>query len=661
MPAMYQAREYKTDADKVKVYDHRISQAQKAFEKWRPMAEKWVSRYQNHAELAQYTPRGHRVSVPVGTSVIDSLFSSLTATDVDVMVEADGAGTADQEYLATAALSKEWDRCKVNERASGSIKDTLLVGLGWVKVSFDYYASEQEIPRADEDIIAELDSILAKAEEDGTTVDVDLVAQNIEVTVAGTVVTRSRIVVDYVAWDQMLFDPTAKRVEDIRWFVQVSKLQPEEVRENPVWREYCKKAGTLRKLEALKGDCHLDETILGEGVKAIDEDMRVTVYEIHDLETGTVCTKAHQADFLLNEAPEPFAINDDMEDRSPFVPCILRRTPGRVRGTSDMELMLPTLQQLDLYHSRLATFVERYAPKVMAEEGTFTAGGKRALGSPEYGAVVELSKTRSANQVPIPFTPPVMPSEVYGVPEKLEQALYDATGVNELKRGLFPDRRRTATETAEVVNASAARQAEKRVGLERFYGAIARRMLQLMQMFYTGEQMVRYMDYEGPVEWKWTADDIVFETKLEVLLTPKEVRDRQALRDEALAILNVYGPLMQPDPATGVRMVDPTTLIRIVSEKMGLRRRDIAMLIPTAFQQQMQALAAQQAAAGMASAAAGLPRPDMVPGPGSEQELAAAVNGGTIPPEVLAAATGTVPANAGAVERVSESAGVITT
>jgi hypothetical protein len=225
-------------------------------------------------------------------------------------------------------------------------------------------------------------------------------------------------------------------------------------------------------------------------------------------------------------------------------------------------------------------------------------------------------------------------------------------------RGLFPDRKRTATETAEVVSASAARQAEKRVQLERFYEAVGRRMLQLMQMFYTEERMVRYIDWEGPVEWGWTADDIVFETQLEIALTPKETKNWLTRRDDALATLNVLGPLAQPGP-DGSSVVDLPSLLRYVLTELGLPRRVIIELLNLPEEQQMQQMAALQSQAAQQGAAAGVPRPDMVAGPMDPAQLAAAVNQGQLPPEIVAAAQGNTPVTPQATEAVSENAGVI--
>ena len=126
-------------------------------------------------------------------------------------------------------------------------------------------------------------------------------------------------------------------------------------------------------------------------------------------------------------------------------------------------------------------------------EDALTPEGKTALSNTEYGAYVSIAREADASQVQA-MSPPVLPSEAFDMEQRIQQSIYEATGANELMRGLFPDRKRTATETSEVVSASNARQSEKRNTLQEFWENIAWRILQLMQMFYDQPRMVRFVD-----------------------------------------------------------------------------------------------------------------------------------------------------------------------
>jgi hypothetical protein len=658
MAEMY--RTYQNDEHKAKVYSRRLMQAEEANKKWHPQVKKYVERYDAVKQATQLTGDGHHVGVPAPIAIVDSLYASMTATEVDLVVSSRGAGSDDQAYVATEALSYEWERCKVNRRSNKSVKDSLLGGLGWVKVGYEYYESEEELPRWQEDIDREVRAMFAQAEEAGgkNIPTADEIMRAVPITEVVNTVLKDRVVVDYVPWDMVLWDPTAKNIEDVGWVAQKSYMTPEEVKQDPLFKEYCASRRTTRKLKDVKADTTINPDVIGDNRTPEDEEDRCTLYTVWDFGTGTACTFQKNADFILNEAPNPFAINDDPEDKSPFVALILRDTPSRVRGVSTMEVLQATNLELDLYHSKLGTYLERMAPKVLAEARAFSPAGKKAMRSQEIGAVVELEEGHTVAEVTDLKVPTLM-SEMYAMPDKLEQAMREASGVNELMRGLFPDRKRTATETSEVVTASSARQAEARTALERFYLDIARRILQLMQMFYTKDRVMRLTDEAGDIPWEWNADDIAFEFDLDIALTPKEAQSWQTRSDRALANLNVLGPFAQPGP-DGSSPVNITELLRYTMQELNMPRKVMHKVLSLPEDQQRQAMGALQTQAAQAQAAQGVvPSPAGVPGPLDAGALAAAANQGTIPPELLAAAQGPgTPGSPQAVERVSEDVGV---
>jgi len=661
--AAEQYKLYKTDEDKATAYDHRLQQAERHNEKWQVKVRKDLARYEAIHQPEQSTADGHEISgsTPFVVGNIDSMFSSMTAVEVDFVVTAKGTATDDQAYVATAALNQEWDHTKATERGNEAIKDGLLTGWGFVKVGYAYAEVEQEVPRERDDIAAEVSRLITEAEAAGEVApDANTIMSLVPLTEIKTVPLTDRIVVDYVPWDMLLVDPTAKRWGDVKWVAQKQLMLPEEVKNDPSFRQYCASRRQLKKLDDLKADSSIDKDIIGELATPAKDDERVTVYTIFDVETGNVCVKVKNAKWLLNEGVNAFAMEDETEDKLPYVPFIPRLAKSQIRGISEMQVLRGVAEEIDLYHSRLGTYLERMAPRVIAAARVFTEAGKKAMKSQEYGVVVELEEGKSPKDDVVPFNPPALMSEMYNMPEKLEQRGRDATGVSELMRGLFPDRKRTATETSQVVVSSAARQAEKRNQLELFWRNIAKRILKLMQMFYEQERVVRLSDIAGDVPWAWSAEDITFEFGMDISLTPRETKSWQERKDDAITVLNIVGPLaMTPDPTTGAPPVRVTELLRWVLLEMNIPRRVVQMVLALPEEQQRAALGALQTQAAQAQAQAGVPRPDMLPGPMNAQALAASANTGTIPPEILAAAVGASPATPGAAEQVSEQMGVI--
>lgn len=662
--ATEQYKKFASDEQKAVSYDRRLKQAEAAIEKWHKKVHTDISRYEATQQPAQRTADGHEISgsTPFIVGNIDSMYSAMTAVEVDLVVTAKGQATDEQAYVATAALNQEWDHTKTPERGNEAIKDGLLVGIGVAKVGYEFVEVEQEVVREDEDVKREIEQLVAEAQAAGKEApDFNQIADAVPLTEVRNVTLADRVVVDYVPWDMLLCDPDAKRWGDMRWIAEKRSMTIDEVKNDPSFREYCASRRQLKKLDDLKADTSIDRGAVLPFVKTDEKtDGRVTVYTIYDLETGTVCVKAKGAKWLLSENVNPFAMEDEVEDKLPYVPFIPRKAKSRIRGISELDVLRGTAEEIDLYHSRLGTYLERMAPKIIATAGAFTPAGKKALKSQEYGAVVELEQTKNVRDDILPFSPPQLMSEMYQMAEKLEQGGRDATGVSELMRGLFPDRKRTATETAQVVSSSAARQAEKRTNLELFWLNIAKRILKLMQQFYTAERVVRLSDAGGDVPWVWTAEDITFEFGLDINLTPKETRSWQERKDDAITVLNLVGPLaMTPDPTTGAPPVRVTEMLRWILQELNIPRRVIQMILALPEEQQRAALGTLQNQAAQAQAQAGVPRPDMIPGPMNAQALAQSANMGTIPPEILAAAAGASPTTPGAAETVAQQLGTI--
>jgi hypothetical protein len=195
--------------------------------------------------------------------------------------------------------------------------------------------------------------------------------------------------------------------------------------------------------------------------------------------------------------------------------------------------------------------------------------------------------------------------------------------VSEVARGVFPDRKRTATETAEVVSAASARQSEKRNLMEEFYGNIARRILHMMQTFYDTERISKLVDVEGDIEWAWSNEDVTMDVALEVVLAPKQPRDSAWREERALKLVNFVAPIIQ-QPA-----LHP--MARLALKEMGYSMEVIRTVLPT--EEELARLQEQQAqqeadAAGMAAeaqavgAASGDPTiPGGVNGPPAEMSM----------------------------------------
>lgn len=568
-------RIYNSDEAQLNAYRRRLEIADQKVKGWHGEAKDQLSRYRNEAKVQQFSQQGHRVSVPAILSVVDAMYSGLTATEIDVNAVNRGIATREQAQIAAQALSEAWRETKAAEKAEAAIKDSLIVDIGWVKVGYDFAEETRVEPRSDEDIAADVQNLIFEALQAGEEAPTpDQIAELVPTTEEVTEVLRDRIVVDHVPWDMIRWDPEAKRIEDIRWIAQYVRMHPEEVKANVAFRNFVKgtRGGGIKKLDKLSPDESLAEEEVGE-VPRSEADDRITLVEFWDFETGTVSVFPRHGDFFLDQRPNPFAIKLDLIDKNPFVPIVIRSDPENVRGIGDVRVALPSHDELNFYRSELANYLERHKAKIIGPEGGLTEAGRKALGSRTHGDYVETAREVPPGSI-VPLVPPPLPQEAFEMEQRIEDSIREATGVNELMRGLFPQRRQTATAIQEVSTQSSVRQAEKRTRLERFYDNIARRVLTLMQLFYDVPRVSRMVGESVEEVWVWDAEAITAELDLEVILTPKEPRTNQERQDNAMKFLNLV--LALPDT-----LVDHREAIRWALEESQLPRDVIETIIRT--------------------------------------------------------------------------------
>lgn len=572
-------RVYADEETMLKVYARRLGIADAKHDRGAPEREHFVKRYRGELDEDQITDEGHRVSVTQGVAIIDTMFSSMTAVDVEYGLKAIGHGTRAQVLTAQQAMNQTWRDTKGQRRTKRAIKDALLTDIGWVKVYYDYQEDVTLADKPDEALKAE---ILDVAEQTGKTPQQVVDDGDVKAVEQQTIIVRDRVCVDYVKWDHVRYDPGAKYIEDVRWVAQYTRMPVPEVTRNPQYRAFVEdRYGVTegqRLLDDLEGDSVVStglegsyDDIEGLGTEEDDDDVRVTVVEMWDFETGLVTVyPRNQTDLILHQRLNPLMFNPDLEERNPFKPLIVRDDPENLEGLGDMRVIFPALEEMDEYRSNIAEHVSRSIPKVVGPARAFSAQGKKAFESQVWGEYVGLEEGHSYQELGFPQPAPLT-QEVYGVPQTIQNEMRDATGANEVFRGVFTDKRTTATETQYVAEGGERRQAERRSTLEEWYADIGRTMLQLMQLFYTAERMARFTDDAGnEFEWAWNEQDIAMEMDLDIQLTPHENLTRDQRVERALRIGNLGLALPEFDRGEWLKFtyeemgLDPETVRRLV-------------------------------------------------------------------------------------------------
>ena len=585
---------YKDNTAKLNSYMHRIARGKKQWESFSAEVEHNISRYENEQEneIPWSEEWGaYEQLVPSGAATIDSLFAALTAVQVDVTVDNTAHGTPEQRRIAERGIDEVWNEQDVAQKSEYVTKDALLASIGWMKVGYEYRTRMVRKPLDPEERDDETDAIYAEAESAGEAPpDPNYVADAVAAMTKEVEQTLAdRVTVSYIPVDMLLWDDTARTPDDIRWHCEIEEVPPHEVWDNEDFLEYVKEhGGTEADVKNIKPDTFLSKIQETKSMRKQTadhgDDERITLYRFYDYETGTICTFAKGGKIILLEQPNPFAFQPDLKDRSPFVPLVLRSHPKRVRGISDMTLIEPLLDELNHYRSKMAAYVAQFEPKWMGPDDALTPDGREAISSTNPGDYVGLTSGYRKDDVG-PVVPPQLPSEVLEMVGMIINDIREATGVSELMRGIFPDRKRTATETTEVVAASTARQSEKRNAMERFFLGIAKRILILMMMWYDDTRVSRLAEVDADEVWEWTGEDIVMEANLQVHLQPREIRSAQQRKEDAMFLMNVLGPFEE---------VDKKELAFFVLSEMGFDRGTVRRLLK--LDEQMQAEKQQQVA-----------------------------------------------------------------
>jgi hypothetical protein len=601
-------RVYDNEETMLKIYARRLSIADKKFDKLEPARDEFFSRYREEGKEAQFTSRGHRITSGIGTGIIDTLYSSMVAVDVEFICRALGHGTRSQAYVATEGLNQAWRDTKGQKRCKKAVKDALIADVGWVKVYYDYQTDVMTKDRPDAAIKAEMEELFGKDK----TLTAEKLAEMVPTRADETVVMRDRVCVDYVPWKLVRYDPTAKAIEDIRWVAQYTPQPKTEVVYNPTWRAFVLdrygEAEGKKLLDDLQGDTSLltglenDPGTMSTVPKDdFADDSRVTVVEMWDFETGLVTVfPRDRQDLVLYQRLNPLMANLDLEDRNPFKPLMAREVSDEFEGLGDARLIQNGLEELDEYRSNIATHVARSIPKYFGPENGLTKAGKKALESPEWGAYVETSNQVQPAGI---WTPdiPVLAQQVYDVPGQIAEELKEATGATDTMRGVFTSKRQTAAETQLVTGKGDLRQSERRGLLEEWYLAIARTMLQLIQLYYDTKRMQRFVTETGEeFTWEWDREDVAMEADIDIAITPSE----NLTRDERLQRMMLVMNLLIPLPETS-----RPDLIRAVLRETGiLSEEDILKLVKS--QEEIQK---EQQAAELETVLSARPGPEGAP------------------------------------------------
>ena len=558
------------------------------------------------------------IAVNIAFSTVNVIAPAVSVNHPKIVVVPNKPEDEDRAVFVEAVVNHLWRHHDFRTPFRRSVKDFLIFGHGWLKVGWKFLEQERMLGESERDeLFAEAmveSDVFAMENPDmaGELPDDNQMAASIPTT--SMAVVEDQPFVERVSPYDIYIDPEATCVEDAKWIAQRIVVSLEEAKKD---RRY--KPSARKNLEAtsLLNPMYAptDRQENNQYLSGVIE--RTVIYEFYDIANNTMSVMTKDADeFLVDPMPMPYAYGQ------PFVMMRNYDVPDHFYPMGDLEAIESLQLELDKTRSQLMNARKRYARKYLYHERSFGPEGREALESDDDGRlvpVVDENKPLSEVVVPMPQTP--LSPEIYNLSSIIEQDINTVSGVSEYARGSMPEIRRTATEASIIADAQNARAADKLATIEISIGHVARRVVQLMQQYMTGEQMAQVSAAGGETLFvPYSRDDIVGEYDFSVEGGSTQPMNETIRKQQAVSLMNAVAPLV------GI-VIDPAVLAKYVLQTgFGIKN-------PEKFIMQQQTPQDAEAAEVEAGAA---PMPfGQTPIPQGPDMGAFAPTGG-VPPELLA-------------------------
>ena len=494
------------------------------------------------------------VAVNLAFSTVNVIAPSVAVNYPKIVVSPNEPEDQDRAAFVEAITNYAWRHHDFRKPFQRSVRDFLIFGHGWLKVGWKFV--EQERMLSDEERAVMFDEAVAEANilatEDPALAtelpDDEQIAASIPESAMEVV--EDQPFIERVSPFDMFIDPEATCIDDAQWICQKVIRPLEEAKKD---KRY--KASVRKKLSAdsrvSPTFAYTDRTVQEEYLTEVD---RVAIYEFYNIEENTMAVFSLEADeFLVDPMAMPYAYGH------PFVMLRNYDVPDYFYPMGDLESIESLQLELDMTRTQLVNARKRYARKYLFHERSFGPEGREALEADEDGRlvpVVDENKPLSEVVIPMPQTP--LSPEVYNMSAIIEQDINTVSGVSEYARGQMPEIRRTATEASIIADAGNARVAEKLAIVELGISECARRVIQVMQQFMTGEQIVRVSARAGADLFvPYTRDDIVGEYDFSVEAGSTQPINDTVRKQQAVALMNAMAPMIGT-------IIDPAAIARYV-------------------------------------------------------------------------------------------------
>ncbi len=562
------------------------------------------------------------IAVNLAFSTVNVIAPAVSVNHPKIVVTPNQPEDEDRAAFVEAVVNHLWRHHDFRKPFRRSVKDFLIFGHGWLKVGWNFVEQERTLSDMERDEMF----VDAVGETDMFAMENPVMAGDLptdeqmaaSIPDTAMMVVEDQPFIERVSPYDIYIDPEATCLEDAQWICQRIIRPLEEAKKDKRYKASARKnlgADSVLNPMFTPTDREQQDQYLQDIVD------RTVIFEFYDIVNNKMSVLAQNGEeFLVDPIPMPYAYGQ------PFVMLRNYDVPDYFYPMGDLEAIESLQEELDKTRSQLVNARKRYARKYLFHERSFGPEGREALEADEDGRLVPVvDENKSLNEVVIPMPQTPLSPEIYNYSAIIEQDINTVSGVSEYARGSMPEIRRTATEASIIADAQNARAADKLAIIEIGIGHLARRVIQLMQQFMTGEQMAQVADRGGENLFvPFERDDIVGEYDFSVEGGSTQPMNETIRKQQAVSLMNAVAPLV------GV-VIDPAALAKYVLQTgFGVKNPD-KFLIQQGQQTPQDAEAAQTESGGVLNPFGGAQAP-LPPSP----DLGAFAPTGGVPPELLA-------------------------
>lgn len=561
---------------------------------WRRMYDLYAGKHYDRMSESD------RLVVNMAFATKNVIAPSVAVNNPRFTVNARRPNWAAQAIITEEVLNYLWRSHRYQDEFRLAVDDWLEIGHGWIKVGYKYVREE---------VVAAAD-----AEADGVDDRDPNVEGNVETEMQ---VREDRPFAERISPFDVFVDPDAKSMRAASWVAQRIRRPVADIRVDSRYSPKYRK-DVQSNYRSKWEDDPLNSTVQPEA--RYDDDGYADVIEFYDIRRNVFCVFADSQGcdgFLIKPQAMPYAFGH------PFVMLRNYEVGDRFYPMGELEAIEPLQLELNETRTQMIQHRRRFARKWLYLESAFDDQGVSALESDEDNVMVPVNGGEDLQRVIAPMPSIGTPPDFYDQSALISNDLNQVSGVTDYMRGNAPNIRRTATEAAMLQDAQNARAADKLAKVEGILSDIGARLIQIMQQYMTGEQVVRVVGSQAfPIWVNFTKDYIQGDFDYEVEAGSTQPRNETFRRQSAMQLMDAMAPFIQ------MGIVNPMELARhVLHHGFGIKDAD------RFFVHQEGAPPPQQGV--LPPAMTGGPPPNMEERPLPQQMMAAQQMGGQAPQGVL--------------------------